>query len=155
MLNGLHRNMPVFLEDNFLILEHQVSFGFAPYPSNVLIYKNRPLGSPPLTARLSCQWSVVQQRDSSPAMMHWAVTLGQHSGQWPCLAPLVWFHRLQQDSQHNRPVISWIENILFTCWIYYRKHDYIILCHICRNETVQVVEIHPQEMQGPGFLHGQ
>ena len=28
MLNGLYRNMPVFSEDNFLILEHKVSFGF-------------------------------------------------------------------------------------------------------------------------------
>ena len=33
ILNGLYRNMPVFLEDNFLILEHKVSFGFVPYPS--------------------------------------------------------------------------------------------------------------------------
>ena len=39
MLNGLYRNMPVFLEDNFLILEQKVSFGFVPYPSSVLIYK--------------------------------------------------------------------------------------------------------------------
>ena len=52
-LNGLHRNMPVFLEDNFLILEHKVSFGFIPYPSSVLIYKNRPQGKRPFTARLS------------------------------------------------------------------------------------------------------
>ena len=37
--------MPVFLEDNFLILEHKVSLGFAPYPSSVLIYKNRPQGN--------------------------------------------------------------------------------------------------------------
>ena len=58
MLNGLYRNMPVFLEDNFLILEHKVSFGFVPYPSRVLIYKNRPQGKPGLTSRLSCQWSV-------------------------------------------------------------------------------------------------
>ena len=39
MLNGLHRNMSVFLEDNVLILEHKESFGFIPYPSSVLIYK--------------------------------------------------------------------------------------------------------------------
>ena len=58
MLNGLYRNMPVFLEDNFLILEHKVSFGFVPYPSSVLIYKNLPPGKRPITARLSCQWSV-------------------------------------------------------------------------------------------------
>ena len=58
MLNGLYRNMPVFLEDNFLILEHKVSFGFVPYPSSVLIYKNVPQGKPGLTSRLSCQWSV-------------------------------------------------------------------------------------------------
>ena len=58
MLNGLYRNMPVFLEDNFLILEHKVSFGFVPYPSSVLIYKNLPRGKRPITARLSCQWSV-------------------------------------------------------------------------------------------------
>ena len=50
MLNGLYRNMPVFLEDNFLILEHKVSFGFVPYPSSVLIYKNRPLGNQPLSS---------------------------------------------------------------------------------------------------------
>ena len=43
-LNGLHRNMPVFLEDNFLILEHKVSFGFFPYPSSVLIYKKSSTG---------------------------------------------------------------------------------------------------------------
>ena len=66
MLNGLCRNMPVFLEHNSLILEHKVSFGFVPYPSSVLIYKNRPQGNPPLTARLSRQWSVAQQRDSRP-----------------------------------------------------------------------------------------
>ena len=66
MLNGLYRNMPVFLEDNFLILEHKVSFGFVPYPSIVLIYKNRPQGKWLLSPRLSCQWSVVQQRDSRP-----------------------------------------------------------------------------------------
>ena len=58
MLNGLYRNMPVFLEDSFLILEHKVSFGFVPYPSSVLIYKNRPQGKLAFTARLSCQWSV-------------------------------------------------------------------------------------------------
>ena len=58
MLNGLYRNMPVFLEDNFLILEHKVSFGFVPYPSSVLIYKNLPRGKRPIAARLSCQWSV-------------------------------------------------------------------------------------------------
>ena len=58
MLNRLYRNMPVFLEDNFFILEHKVSFGFVPYPSSVLIYKNRPQGKPGLTSRLSCQWSV-------------------------------------------------------------------------------------------------
>ena len=58
MLNGLYRNMPVFLEDSFLILEHKVSFGFVPYPSSVLIYKNVPRGKLGLTSRLSCQWSV-------------------------------------------------------------------------------------------------
>ena len=67
MLNGLYRNMPVFLEDNTLILQHKVSFGFVPYPSSVLIYKNRPQGKPGLTSRLSCQWSVALQRDSRPA----------------------------------------------------------------------------------------
>ena len=66
MLNGLYRNMPVFLEDNFLILEHKVSFGFASYPSSVLIYKNRPQGNLHKSPRLSCQWSVAQQRDSRP-----------------------------------------------------------------------------------------
>ena len=58
MLNGLYRNMPVFLEDSFLILEHKVSFGFVPFPSSVLIYKNVPRGKPAFNARLSCQWSV-------------------------------------------------------------------------------------------------
>ena len=66
MLNGLYPNLPVFLEDNFLILEHKVSFGFVPYPSSVLIYKNCPQGNQPLTARLSCQWRVAQQRDNCP-----------------------------------------------------------------------------------------
>ena len=66
MLNALYRNMPLFLEDNFLTLEHKVSFGFVPYPSSVLIYKNRPRGNRPLSPRLSCQWSVAQQRDSRP-----------------------------------------------------------------------------------------
>ena len=46
MLNGLYRNMPVFLEDNFLILEHKVSFGFVPYPSSVLIYNKTDVGTP-------------------------------------------------------------------------------------------------------------
>ena len=44
MLNELYQNMPVFLEDNFLILEHKVSFGFVPYPSSVLIYKKSSTG---------------------------------------------------------------------------------------------------------------
>ena len=44
MLNGLYQNMPVFLEDNFLILEHKVSFGFVRYPSSVLIYKKSSTG---------------------------------------------------------------------------------------------------------------
>ena len=66
MPNALHRNIPIFLEDNFLILEHKVSFGFVTYPSSALISKNRPLGSPTLTPWLSCQWSVAQQRDSRP-----------------------------------------------------------------------------------------
>ena len=69
MLNGLYRNMPVFLEDNFLILEHKASFGFVPYPSSVLIYKIRPQGKRRLSPRLSCHWSVVQQRDSRLAML--------------------------------------------------------------------------------------
>ena len=43
MLNGLYRNMSAFLEDNFLILEHKVSFGFVPYPSSVLIYNKANL----------------------------------------------------------------------------------------------------------------
>ena len=60
MLNRLFWNMPVFLEDNFLILEHKVSFGFVPFPSSVLIYKNCPQGNPRLTAQLSCGWKVAQ-----------------------------------------------------------------------------------------------
>ena len=67
MLNGLYRNMPIFLEHNFLILEHKVNFGFVLYtPSSVLIYKSRPQGNPLLSPRLSCQWSAAQQRDSRP-----------------------------------------------------------------------------------------
>ena len=60
VFNGLYRNMPVFFEDNFLILAHKVSFGFVPYPSSVLMYKTRQLGNRPLSPRLSCQWSVAQ-----------------------------------------------------------------------------------------------
>ena len=67
MLNGLYRNMPVFLEDSFPILEHKVNVGFVPYPSSVLIYKYLPQGKRSLSPRLSCQWSVAQQRDSRPA----------------------------------------------------------------------------------------
>ena len=64
MFTGLYRNMPVFLEDDFLILEHKVSFACVWYPSSVLIYKNRPLGNRHENCRLFCQWSVAQQRDS-------------------------------------------------------------------------------------------
>ena len=71
MLNGLYRNTPVFFEDNFLILEHKVSFGFVPYPSSVLICKNRPQGKRPMSPRLSLQWSVAQQRDSRPGYIFW------------------------------------------------------------------------------------
>ena len=67
MLNGLYRNMPIFLVDNFLIPEHKVSFGFVQYPSSVLIYKNRPQGKRPLSPRLSTQWSAARQRDSRPS----------------------------------------------------------------------------------------
>ena len=66
MLNSLYRNMPLFLEDNFLILEHKVSFGFVPYPSSVLINKYLSQGKRPLSPQLSCQWSTAQQRDSRP-----------------------------------------------------------------------------------------
>ena len=64
ILNGLYRKMPVFLENNFLTLEHKGSFGFIPCPSSRLIYKNRPPGSGHITHRLPCQWSVAQQKDS-------------------------------------------------------------------------------------------
>ena len=64
MLYGLYWSKPVFLEVNFLILELKVSFGLVQYPTSVLIYKNRPLRSRHMTPRLSCQWSVAQQRDS-------------------------------------------------------------------------------------------
>ena len=40
MLNGLYRNKPVFLDDNFLIQEHKFSFGFVPYSSSVVIHQN-------------------------------------------------------------------------------------------------------------------
>ena len=66
-LNELHRNMPVFLVGNFLILEHEVSFGFVAYPSSALIYINCPQVKQPFTARLSCQWSIAQQRNSRPS----------------------------------------------------------------------------------------
>ena len=66
MLNGLCGNIPVYLDDNFLILEHKESFGFVPYSSSALIYKHRQQGKRPSTARLSCQWSVAQQRGSRP-----------------------------------------------------------------------------------------
>ena len=62
----------------------------------------------------------------------------------------------QQGSRHNRPVISCIENALtLYLLIFYKKHDYAILYHICGNETVQVVAIHHEEMREPDFLHGQ
>ena len=38
---------------------------------------------------------------------------------------------------------------------FYKKYVYTILYHICGNKMVQVVEIHPQEMREPDFLHGQ
>ena len=81
MLNGLYRNMPVFLEDNFLILEHKVSFGFASYPSSVLIYKNRLQGNLHKSPRRSCQWSVAQQRDSRPSYLGLRVNDGSQN---PC-----------------------------------------------------------------------
>ena len=43
MLSGLYRNIPIFLEDNFLILEHKVTFGCIPYASSVLIYNKANL----------------------------------------------------------------------------------------------------------------
>ena len=85
MLNGLYRNMPVFLEENFLILEHKVSFGFVPYPSRVLIYKNHPLVNQPLTPWLPCQWSIRQQRDSPPCyplQSCWILTVPAWSFLW-------------------------------------------------------------------------
>ena len=68
MLNGMYRNKPVFLEDNFLILEHKVSFGFVPYPSCVLIYKNRPLGKRHMNYWLSRQWNATKGQS------HWLHT---------------------------------------------------------------------------------
>ena len=65
MLNGLYRNIPVFLEDNFLILEHKASFGFVPYPSSIPIYKYRPLGNWPLSPRLSRQYSLNSAQDNA------------------------------------------------------------------------------------------
>ena len=50
--------MPVFLEDNFLILEHKAVFGFVLYPSSVLIYQNRPLGRGTWTTDCPVSWSV-------------------------------------------------------------------------------------------------
>ena len=67
MFKGLYQNMSIFLEDNFLILEHKIRFGFVLYLSSVLIYNNRPQGKPGLTPRLSCQRSVAQQWDSRPS----------------------------------------------------------------------------------------
>ena len=51
----------------------------------------------------------------------------------------------QQGSQHNRPVISCIENT--STLDVYKKYDYTMLYHICGNETVQVVAIHHEEMR--------
>ena len=44
MLNGLYRNMPVFLDDNFMIQEHKFSFGFVPYSSSVVSHKKLSTG---------------------------------------------------------------------------------------------------------------
>ena len=79
--------MPVFLEDNFLILEHKVSFGFVPYPSSVLIYKNRPRGNLHKSPRLSCQWSVAQQKDSRPG--YHKLYNATNNGQEPILPKLI------------------------------------------------------------------
>ena len=64
MLNGLHQNMPVFLDDNFLILEHNVSFGHVPFLSSVLIYEYLPQGK-----QLSYHATVAQQRESRPGFI--------------------------------------------------------------------------------------
>ena len=55
----------------------------------------------------------------------------------------------QQGSQHNRPVISCINSLPAD---FYKKYDFIAYL---RNETVQVVAIHHEEMREPDFLHGQ
>ena len=64
ILNNLHWNLSVLLGVNFLTPEHELSFGFVPYQSSVLIYKNRPLGLGYMAHWRSCKWRVTQQRDS-------------------------------------------------------------------------------------------
>ena len=49
--------------------------------------------------------------------------------------------------QHNTPVISRVENKLFT-WLFLQEIWQIYIVSVC-NETAQVVEIHPREMQEP------
>ena len=69
MLIGLYRNMPIFLDDYLLILDHKVNFGSVLYLSSVLIYKNCPLGPRHMNHQLSCQWSVGQQGTVAPASL--------------------------------------------------------------------------------------
>ena len=66
----------------------------------------------------------------------------------------LWFDPTQ-SVQHNTPVISQVENKLFACWFcLWRNMTIQIYIISVGNETAQVVEIHPQEMQEPDFLQG-
>ena len=65
ILNGLHRNMPVFLEDNFFYSGSQSKFWLRHISIKRTNLQKSSTGKS-LTPRLSCQWSVAQQRDSRP-----------------------------------------------------------------------------------------
>ena len=63
--------MLVFSQDNFLILEHKVSFRIVPYPSSELIYKNDHKET-----RLwlpDCHVSVARARPAVPLGL-WSIT---------------------------------------------------------------------------------
>ena len=58
--------------------------------------------------------------------------------------------------QHNRLIISWVENILTLYLLnFYKKFDYAISCHFCRQWNDAGSWNSPQEIQEPDFLHGQ
>ena len=142
MLNGLCGNMPIFLEHKFLILEHNLSFGFVPYRSSVLIYKNRPQGNPPLTARLSCQWGVTQQRDSRPAS--YVSVLSHHFSGSAIMEISEHIYRRVRSFQHMRvhDVLSFVFlNSTTYIYIYHHICIYIFLVSLqtCRQKKIKLV----------------